>query len=192
MSTLSNFGVPLSGKAKTQLLQPKPKNRFRVRLYNFGPLGNSALDISSNVNSCGRPTRSMNEVTVHSYNSTAYYAGKAEWNAIDLTIRDDVSNVVTTLVGYQLQKQMNAFEQTTPLAGSDYKFDMYLDILNGADGALETWTIEGAFITSANYGEMDYSSAESSMISLTIRYDNATQDGGLMEANPVLLTGPAL
>lgn len=52
-----------------------------------------------------------------------------------------------------------------------------LDGGNGANAAtvLETWELYGAFLTSVNYGEMNYASSEPAMITLSVTYDNAIQ-----------------
>jgi hypothetical protein len=132
-------------------------------------------------------------VKVDSYNSIAYYAGKAVWSAISLTVRDDVTNSVSSLVGYQMQKQMNFFQQTTPESGSNYKFQTYIETLDGGnDTVLEQWFLEGCFLESVNYESFDYSSADAMTIEMSIRYDNATLQGGLMPVSPQLGVGPMI
>lgn len=191
MTTLQNFGVPLgAGAGRGGILQPKPKHRFRVRVINFGPVA-GGLELTQQVQSVSRPTSTQPPVEVHAYNSIAYYAGKHSWNSIELQVKDDVTNAVNRLVGYQLQKQMNHFEQTTPLAGSNYKFQMYIETLDGGnDGMLEQWFLEGCFLEQVNYNQFDYSNADIMMIDMTVRYDNATQNDGLMPLLPVVGTGP--
>lgn len=193
MSTLQNFGVPLGGGAgRGGILMPKPKHRFRVRVINFGPIA-GGLELTQQVVSVSRPTVQQDPVQVHSYNSLAYYAGKHQWNSIELTVRDDVTNAVAKLVGHQEQKQMNHIEQTSAFAGSNYKFEAYIETLDGGnDGMLEQWYLEGCFLESINYGEFDYSTADAMTIQMTVRYDNATQTGDLMPANPELKTGPLI
>jgi hypothetical protein len=190
LTTLQNFGVPLGGGlGRGGILMPKSKQKFRTRVFNFGPIA-GGIELTQQVMSTSRPTRQMSPVAVHSYNSIAYYASKAEWNSIEVTVRDDVTNAVNRLVGHQLQKQMNAYEQTTALAGSNYKFQMYIETLDGGDtGVLEQWFLEGCFLESVNYDSFDYSSSEPMTIQMTVRYDNATQSGGLMPVTPDLLTG---
>jgi hypothetical protein len=180
--------VPLGADiGRGGILMPKPKHHFRVRVFNFGPIA-GGVELSQQVMSCARPTRAMSPVAVHSYNSIAYYAAKAEWNSIELTVRDDVTNSVNSLVSTQLQKQMNAFEQTSPLAGSNYKFQLYIETLDGGDtGVIEQWFLEGCFLESVNYDSFDYSSSEPMTIQMTVRYDNATSDQ--MPQDPSLLTG---
>jgi hypothetical protein len=184
-STLSRFGVPLgSGAGRGGILQPKVKYKFRVRVINFGPL-QGGLELTQQVMTVGRPKASQEPVPVHSYNSVAYYGGKPTWETINLKIRDDVTNSMSTMVGYQLQKQMNHFDQTSALSGVNYKFNMYIETLD----VLEQWYLEGCFLSSTEYEDFDYSSSETMSITMTIRYDNATQSGGLMPTTVQLLTG---
>lgn len=190
MTTMSRFGVPLGGgQGRGGMLQPKMKWKFRVRVINFGPIA-GGLELTQQVMSASRPNPSNEPVTVHSYASTAYYAGKASWAPISIELRDDVSNSVSKLVGHQVQKQQNHFEQTSPLAGVNYKFNTYIETLDGGnDTVLEQWYLEGCFLSSVNYGSFDYSSSDAMTISLDIRYDIATQSGDLMPVLPQLLPG---
>lgn len=192
-STLSRFGVPLgSGSGRGGILQPKVKYKFRVRTINFGPLQGGS-DISQQVVSVGRPKISHEPVAVHSYNSIAYYPGKPQFETISLKVRDDVTNSVTQLVSYQEQKQLNHFDQTSALAGINYKFSMYIETLDGGDDTVvEQWYLEGCFLANVEYDEFEYSSSEAMTITMTIRYDNATQSGGLMPTTVQLLTGSTI
>lgn len=186
-TTLQNMGVPLGGGAgRGGILQPKVKYKFRVIVTNFGiPTGSIAL--TQQVATVGRPKVGFDPVVVDSYNSRAYYEGKATWETIQLVVRDDVTNSVSSLVGAQLQNQMNFFAQQTPLAGANYKFQMLIDTLDGGDDTtLEEWFLEGCFLSSVEYDDFDYSSSEIMKITMTIRYDNATQTGGIMPLTPTL------
>lgn len=167
---------------------PKVKNRFNCVVTNFGiPSGSIAL--TQQVTTVGRPNVNFNPVTVHSYNSISYYAGKAEWQALSLTVRDDITNSVSSLVGAQLQKQMNFFDQTVPASAGDYKFGMLINTLDGGDDTiLEQWIFEGCFLAECNYETFDYSTADAMTIEMSIRFDNATQSGGLMPTIPTLLS----
>lgn len=189
MSTLQNFGVPL-GNGKGPMLSPKLKYKFRVRLIGFGPIA-TPLDLSANIQSVARPTLNHDEVAIHSYNSVAYMAGKHNWSTIDLVARDDVSNSVSRIVGHQEMKQLNHIQQTSPIAASNYKFDMKIETLDGGnDRILETWNIEGCWLQTVNYGEFDYTDTSGyATITMTIRFDNATQEGGLMPLVPELKSG---
>ncbi len=186
MPTLQNFGVPNS-PGRGGILMPKVKNRFRVIVTNFGtPTGSIAL--TQQVVTVGRPHAQFEPVAVHSYNSIAYFAGKATWETVALTVRDDVTNSVSALVGAQAQKQMNFFDQTVPMTAGDFKFNMYIDAMDGGnDVVLESWNMEGCFLSDINWGSNDYSSSDAMTIEMTVRCDNMTQDNGLMPVNPILL-----
>lgn len=183
--TLSRFGVPLpAGSGRGGMLQPKYKYRFRVRVFSFGPIS-GGTEFSLQVQSVGRPKLQQEPVAVHAYNSVAYYAGKHTWQEIELVLKDDISNTISRLVGHQIQKQLNHFEQTGYVAAQNYKFSMYIEIMDGGnDGVLETWLLEGCFVSNVNYGDLDYQESGFQTITLTIRYDNATQMDGYMPRNP--------
>ena len=67
---------------------------------------------------------------------------------------EDVNNNVQKLVGEQLQKQFDFFEQSSAASGQDYKFTTTIEILDGGNGAntpttLETFELYGCFVTNA-------------------------------------------
>jgi hypothetical protein len=181
LETLTKFGVPLGGgEGRGGLLMPKLKYRFRVRFINFGPIA-GGLELTQQVMSMGKPAISYEEVTLDSYNSKAYVHGKHSWDNVTCVLRDDITNTVSKLVGHQVQKQVNHFEQTAFAAGQNYKFTTLTEVMDGGnDVVLEQWQLEGCFLQNVQWGDMDYSQSEPQSISLTIRYDNATQSGGLM------------
>ena len=49
-----------------------------------------------------------------SYNSRMYMMGKHTWEPITITLRDDIANNLTKLVGRQVQSQLNARNQAGP------------------------------------------------------------------------------
>jgi len=188
VETLSKFGVPING-TRTGQYMPKIRHRFRVRVINFGPIA-GGLELTQQVVNVNRPNVQFEEPPIHSYNSVMYYAGKATWQAINLEVRDDITNSVDRLVGHQLQKQMNFFEQTSAAAGINYKFTTIIEIMDGGNEAVfEQWTLEGCFLQQVDYQQLDYSSSEAVTVQMTIRYDNATLADGLMELNPEFRPG---
>ena len=182
ISTLSKLTVPLdsSQSASNQgLLMPKLQYRFRVSLENFG-VSTPTTELTKQVVDITRPNLSFEQVTVDVYNSKVYLAGKHTWEAVTLTLREDVSNNVQKLVGEQLQKQFDFFEQSAAASGSDYKFVTRIEITDGANGAnavtvLETFELYGCYIESANYNQLAYGTSEPVTVTLSLRYDNAIQ-----------------
>jgi hypothetical protein len=177
MANLSKFGIPLDGN-KLGILHPKQKYRFRVVWQNFGE-NNGLREMTQNVVTCTRPKITYNEVELHSYNSVAWVQGKHTFETIEITLRDDITNAVISSVGAQVQKQMNHFEQTSAVAGINYKFAMEIHSLDGTDNEqLESWVLDGCWITGAAYGDGDYASGDANIVTLTIRFDNATNVSG--------------
>jgi len=177
MANLSKFGIPLDGN-KLGILHPKQMYRFRVVWQNFGE-NNGLREMTQNVMTCSRPKITYDEVKLDSYNSVAWIQGKHSFDPIEIKLRDDITNSVISSVGAQIQKQMNHFEQTSAVAGINYKFSMEIHSMDGTDNEqLESWVLDGCFITSATYGEGDYASNEVQAVTLSIRYDNATNVSG--------------
>lgn len=181
-ASLTNFTVPLSTSqsASSQgLLMPKLKFRFRVTFLNFG-VTQPTTELTKQVMDFKRPQVTMEPITIDIYNSKVYLAGKPTWETVTCMLRDDAGGEVTRRVGEQMQKQFDFFEQSSASSGIDYKFTTLLEILDGGNGAntpniLETWQLDGCFLTAADYGDVNYATNEAATIQLTIRYDNALQ-----------------
>lgn len=182
ISTLSKITVPLASgdSASNQgLLMPKLQYRFRVSLENFG-VTTPTTELTKQVVDVTRPTVAFEPIEIPVYNSKAYLAGKHTWSPITLNLREDVNNNVQKLVGEQLQKQFDFFEQSSAASGIDYKFLTRIEVLDGGNGAnevgiLETFELYGCFLTNANYNSLNYATSDAATIALSIRYDNAIQ-----------------
>jgi len=177
MANLSKFGIPLDGN-KLGILHPKQKYRFRVVWQNFGE-NNGLREMTQNVIKCSRPKVSYEEVKLDSYNSVAWIQGKHSFETVEITLRDDITNAVISSVGAQIQKQMNHFEQTSAVAGINYKFSMEIHSLDGTDNEqLESWVLDGCWLKDVTYGEGDYAVGDAQEVVLAIRFDNATNVSG--------------
>jgi len=181
-ASLTNFTVPLSTNqsASTQgLLMPKLKFRFRVTFINFG-ITQPTTELTKQVMDFKRPSLTQQAMEIPIYNSRIYFAGKPEWQEVTCTLRDDASGAVTKRIGEQIQKQFDFYEQSSAASGIDYKFQTIFEVLDGGNGtntpvALETWELDGCFLSQTDYQNADYSSNDPMTIQLTIRYDNAIQ-----------------
>ena len=160
------------------LLMPKLQYRFRVNFLNFGV--GQTIELTKQVVDITRPQVSFGEITIPVYNSTLYLAGRHEWQALTVNVRDDALGAVSRLVGQQLQKQLDFVEQASAATGQDYKFQTNIEILDGGNGTaapvvLETWECYGCFLQQANYNNLNYGTNEVVQIAMTIRFDNAVQ-----------------
>jgi len=182
ISTLSKLSVPLASdqSASAQgMLMPKLQYRFRVSFENFG-VSTPTTELTKQVVDCTRPNLTFEDIELSVYNSKVRLAGRHTWENITVNLRDDASGQVQKLVGEQLQKQFDFFEQASAASGIDYKFTTRIEILDGGNGAntpnvLETWEVYGCYLQGANYNTLNYATSEPVTVSLTIRYDNAIQ-----------------
>jgi hypothetical protein len=195
IAALQNFTVPLASdqSASSQgLLMPKLKYRFRISFENFGTGG--ATELTKQVAEAARPQVKFTDQKIEIYNSIIHYAGKPAWDPIAIKLRDDSTNLVTSLVGQQNQKQFDFFEQSSAASAGDYKFTMRIEILDGNNGvgtaaSLETWECYGCYLVSTNYQDLKYSEQGPVMIDLSIQFDNAVQTypvNGIGSGTPVM------
>lgn len=181
--TSSKFGVPLGDDSgRGGLLSPKLAYRFRVRMVHFGPL-TGGTEFTQQVMNCSMPSISYAPIKLDSYNSVAYVAGKHAWAPITITLRDDITNSIQTLVGYQEQKQLNNLEQTGFASGINYKFTTIIEKMDGSnDGVLQTYVLEGCWLTSSSESGLDFANSAVNTITLNIQYDNCTNVGMFPDA----------
>lgn len=185
ITTLQNISIPTEGAgSNSSLLMPKLQYRFRVFLDNFGTTGgpDGVREISRQVVDVTRPNVSFEQMTIDAYNSRTYLAGKHTWEPITLNLREDANNNVQKIVGQQLQRQFDFFEQSSAVSSGSYKFQTRIEILDGGNGAtganvIDRFHLVGCYIESANYNTLAYATNEPVSIALTIRYDNAIQFG---------------
>jgi len=182
VSSLTRFTVPLDSdqSASSQgLLMPKLKYRFRAFFENFG-VSTPRTELTKQVMDITRPSVSFEEIEIPIYNSRVFLAGKYAWEQVTINFRDDVNGSVSRLIGEQIQKQFDFFEQASAAAGIDYKFITRFEILDGGNAAstpnvLETWELYGCFLVNVNYNDLNYATNEPVTITAAIRFDNAIQ-----------------
>jgi hypothetical protein len=181
MATLSQMGIPAAGFG---MLQPKQRYRWQVTFTGLAALvpSVSGRDLTRQATVIKRPTLTFDEIAIHRYNSIAYVAGKHVWEDMTLTVEDDITGLASAAVQGQLETQERLIGADLPsnwlnsaATGSDYKFGTTIQQLDGNEGVVETWLLEGCWIKSAVYGENDATSSEALTIALTVRFDHARQ-----------------
>lgn len=178
MATLSDVGG-LPGVTTGTFLQPKQKNKWRVSFLGFAAAPN-ALPLSLQASKVVRPDLKFDKKEMHRYNSRANILGKHEFGDLTLTLVDDLSSSASKLIQTQLQRQQYIIGAEGPYLaaaqeGSFYKFATVVDMLNGNDLVVESWTYEGCMITNYKLDDLDYSASDILNIDLTIAIDHAFQ-----------------
>ena len=177
MATLSQSGIPGSGNG---ILMPKIKNRFQVM---FVGIAGTGTNLTRQVVTANRPQLEFEEIPLHRYNSVAFAAGTHMWTEFQCTIEDDLTGLASNVIQQQLERQQrligadnaNGNWLNAASTASAYKFATRLEMLDGNEIVSESWQMEGCWIKSIEYGDLDYAASEQVVISLTIRYDHAWQ-----------------
>lgn len=172
------YGVPIdSVVGRGTAIQPKLNFKFRVRLISFGGLESSAprgLDVTQQVISIQKPTISFPKIDVHTYSGVYKTFNQPVLNALRLTLRDDIQNNVLFAINSQLQKQYDFQRGRYSIGSGTAKFSLLIETLDGQNeiSSIDTWRLDGCFISDIDYGENNYSSGEASIISMSIEFDH--------------------
>ena len=143
--------------------EPKLKNRFIMDID-----GIPAYTIKT----AQRPQITFEEVTLEHMNITRYVKGKGRWQQLQITLYDPIVPSAASAVIEWIRLH---HESATGRDGySDfYKKDVTFNVLGPVGDKVEEWTLKGAMIQSANFGDMNFETNEPNDITLTLRYDYA-------------------
>ena len=143
--------------------EPKTKNRFIMYIE-----GIPAYLIKT----ANRPQIQFEEIVLDHINVKRYIKGKGAWQPIDIMLYDPVvpSGAQAVMEWVRLHH-----ESVTGRDGySDfYKKDITFNVLGPVGDKVEEWTLKGAMIESANFGDLAFDSNDPAEITLTLRYDYA-------------------
>jgi hypothetical protein len=143
--------------------EPKMKNRYVMEIDTIP---------SYLVKAANRPTIQFETIPLDHINVKRKLQGKGDWQDITITLYDPI-------VPSAAQKVMDwirlGHESITGRRGyaDFYKKDITFYLLGPVGDKIEQWTLKGAFIQQANFGELDFSSNEVATIELTLAYDYA-------------------
>ena len=143
--------------------EPKLKNRFIMQIDGI----NAYL-----IKAMNRPTLESETVELDHMNVTRYVKGKSKWSAVEITLYDPI---VPSAAQQVMEWVRLHHESVTGRDGySDfYKKNITFNLLDPVGAVVEEWELKGAFITSANFGDMDFSSSDPAEITLSLQYDYA-------------------
>jgi hypothetical protein len=143
--------------------EPKMGNRFIMEI--------DGID-SYIVKTAGRPNIQFEVVTMDHINVKRKLKGKGEWQDITITLYDPI---VPSGAQQVMEWIRTSHESLTGRDGysSFYKKDVTFYLLGPVGDKIEQWTLKGAFILSANFGELDWASNDPVSIELSLAYDYA-------------------
>ena len=143
--------------------EPKTANRFVMEIDGIP---------AYLVKTMARPSLQFETITLDHINTKRYVKGKAAWSNIAVTLYDPIvqSGAQAVMEWVRLHH-----ESVTGRDGySDfYKKDITFNVLGPVGDKVEEWTLKGAFITEANFSDLNYAENNPAEVSLTLRFDYA-------------------
>ena len=146
------------------LWEPKTKNRFIMYIDGIPTYLIRKTD---------RPKWKQERKTIDYINLQWFYKGKTTWEEITLELYDPIvpSGAQTVFEWFRL-----SHESVTGRDGYQdfYKKDVTIDVLGPVGDKVEEWTLKGAFPTSFDGGEMNWTdSGDPVLVTLNLSYDYA-------------------
>jgi hypothetical protein len=124
------------------------------------------------IKTASRPTFTSEVVELDHINVKRKIKGKSTWDDINITLYDPI---VPSGAQQVMEWIRSSHESLTGRDGyaAFYKKDITFYLLGPVGDKIEQWTLKGAFITSANFGELDWASNDPLSIELGLSYDYA-------------------
>jgi hypothetical protein len=144
--------------------EPKTKNRYIMYIE-----GIPAYLIKT----ASRPQIQFESIALDHINVKRYVKGKGEWQTLDITLYDPV---VPSAAQAVMEWVRLSHESVTGRDGYTdfYKKDVTINVLGPVGDKVEEWTLKGAWITTANFNDMDWSQGTEALdIAVTLQYDYA-------------------
>ena len=143
--------------------EPKHANRFILEI----------ADIPAYIiKAAARPSLSNGEIVLDHINIDRKVKGKTRWNDISITLYDPIvpsgaqAVIEWIRLGHESVTGRNGYSD-------QYKKRLTFHSLGPVGDKVEEWTLVGAFINNADWGNMDWANDAAVEISLTLSYDYA-------------------
>ena len=143
--------------------EPKLGNRFIMEINGIE---------SYIIKTASRPTFTSEVVELDHINVKRKIKGKSSWDDITISLYDPI---VPSGAQQVMEWIRTSHESLTGRDGYNtfYKKDITFYLLGPVGDKIEQWTLKGAFISQANFGELDWASNDPVSIELTLAYDYA-------------------
>ncbi len=143
--------------------EPKLKNRFILTID-----GVPAYTIKAS----GRPQIQFEEVELKHMNVSRYVAGKATWQTLEIVLYDPIVPSASQSIMEWIRL---SHESVTGRDGyaDFYKKEVKINVLGPVGDKVEEWVLKGAWVMTANFGDLSFEDSTPVEITLTLRFDYA-------------------
>ena len=143
--------------------EPKLKNRFIMQIDGI----NAYL-----IKAMNRPQIESEEVALPHMNVTRYVKGRTQWQPLDITLYDPIVPSASQQVLEWIRLNHESVNGRDGYSDF-YKKNITFNLLGPVGDVVEEWELNGAYIQSANFGDLAFESSDPVDITLTLRYDYA-------------------
>lgn len=119
-----------------------------------------------------RPSIKQEGKAIPFLNTETYVVGRYTWDAIQVTLRDPIGPSASQAIMEWVRLHSESVTGRQGYAAG-YKRDVELEMLDPTGVVVSKWILKNAFITNADFGNLDYSSDELSEITITLQMDYA-------------------
>ena len=143
--------------------EPKMKNRYIMEIDGIQ---------SYLIKAANRPSINFETITLDHINIKRKLQGKGEWQSLSITLYDPI---VPSGAQQVMEWVRLGHESITGRRGyaDFYKKDIDFYMLGPVGDKIEQWKLKGAFIESAEFGDLSFDSNDPAEITLTLQYDYA-------------------
>ena len=122
--------------------------------------------------SAKRPSIKQEGKEIPFINTSTWVVGRYVWEEMQVTLRDPIGPSASQAVMEWVRLHSESVTGRQGYAAG-YKRDVELEMLDPTGVVVSKWILKNAFVTSADFGDLDYSQDDLAEITLQIRYDYA-------------------
>lgn len=160
-----------------------PRRSYRFRLGSTDGLTLSSIGQSPiwwNAKKVDKPSFSVSNNKYRIINHEINMPGIVQWNPITIEVvdvGDSVKDLLQQLKDFGYSPDELADDKGLAKAhGLSHIGNIRIEQFNGAGDIIETWKLEGAYISELRFGTLDYASDDMMALNVTITYDYAYLD----------------
>lgn len=146
--------------------EPLRQNRFLLRFP--ADLGIQEWWISS----ASRPKITQDNTEIQFLNTSTYVVGRYKWDPINLKLRDPLGPSASQAIMEWVRLHSESVTGRQGYAAG-YKRDVEIEMLDPNGVVVSKWILKNAWVVSADFGHLDYSSSDLATIDIQLQYDYA-------------------
>lgn len=161
---------------------PKRVSRFRVRIDSLADSSNSYIWYAK---SFTKPSAEITTTTHRYLNHHFNYPGSVKWGDVTIELIDPTDPIdaagslaqLLTAMGYEVPADGDdnlSFVNISKRKATTSLGNILVEEIDDGGGALETWTLQQAFVSKFEWGSLKYDGDDLNVLKLTVKYDWAT------------------